>query len=164
MLLEISAGLSSLKAAKDIVQGLNAAKNEAAINGIKIDLQGLILEAQQGLFAAQEAQSAGTKRIAELEQEIVRLKDWSAQKQRYELADSGRGSLAYKLKEGVEPPEPAHWICPNCYDEGKKSLLKHEILPVGRAETLVCNRCPFDVVTRGIRMDQPKGGALRRGR
>ena len=54
MLAEISAGLSSLKAAKDIVQGLNALKTEAAINGVKIELQGLILDAQQGLFAAQE--------------------------------------------------------------------------------------------------------------
>jgi hypothetical protein len=67
MLAEISAGLGSLKAAKDIVQGLSAAKTEAAVNGVKIDLQGLILDAQQGLFAAQEAQSADARRIADLE-------------------------------------------------------------------------------------------------
>ena len=67
MLAEIAGGLSSLRTMKDIVQGLNAAKTEAAINGVKIELQGLILEAQQGLFAAQEAQSSGARRIADLE-------------------------------------------------------------------------------------------------
>ncbi len=94
MLAEISAGLSSLKAAKDIVQGLNAAKTEAAIVGVKIELQGHILEAQQSLFAAQEAQLSDTRRIAELELMIVRLKDWTAEQERYRLTDTGQGALA----------------------------------------------------------------------
>ena len=166
MLAEISAGLSSLKAAKDIVQGLSAAKTEAAINGVKIELQGLILEAQQGLFAAQKAQTADARRIAELEQEIVRLKDWEAEKQDYVLADTGQGSLAYEYLEGVESGHPPHWICPQCYEDGKKSILKHETLAIGRAETLVCHRCGFDVVTQGVRREQvqPRGGTFGRGR
>jgi hypothetical protein len=124
MLVEITAGLQSLKMAKDIVQGLNAAKTEAAINSVKIDLQGLILEAQQGLFAAQEAQTAATLRIADLEQEIVGLKDWSAEKQRYHLVDAGRGAVAYMPKPGMEQGEPAHWLCANCFNQGRKSFLQ----------------------------------------
>jgi hypothetical protein len=166
MLAEISAGLSSLKAAKDIIQGLNAAKTEAAINGVKIELQGLILEAQQGLFAAQEAQTADTQRIAELEQEIGRLHDWGAELGRYELVDTGQGSLAYRRKAGAEPAEPEHWICPQCASDRRKSILKNETLPVGRAETLVCTRCNFDVVTHGVRHIQtaPKPATFGRPR
>jgi hypothetical protein len=168
MLAEIAAGLTSLNAAKDIAKGLDSLKTGVAVNDAKIDLQNLILEAQQALFAAQESQTASAKRISELEQEIVRLKDWSAEKQRYDLADTGQGSVAYKLKEGVEPPEPQHWICPQCYQDGKKSILKHESLPIGRADTLVCSRCGYDVVTHGVRHNQnppkPRAGAWGRGK
>lgn len=63
----------------------------------------------------------------------------------------------YRLKEGMENGEPAHWICPNCYERGEKSLLKQEILPVGHAHLLVCHPCGFDVVTQGVRHDQNRG-------
>jgi hypothetical protein len=161
MLAEISAGLGSLKAAYDIAKGLDGAKTQAAINDVKIPLQQHILDAQQALAGANEAQTASADRIRELEQEIVRIKDWSADKENYELADTGQGSLAYRLKEGVKSPQPSHWICPQCYEDGKKSILKHETLPVGRAETLVCHRCGFDVVTRGVRQDQRSAPARR---
>jgi hypothetical protein len=157
---EIKAGYESAKAALDIAKGISALKTEAAVNAAVIDVQRNVVEAQQAL-------SASLQTINELEQEIVRLKDWSAQKQRYELADTGQGSLAYKLKEGVDPPEPAHWICPQCCEDGKKSILKHESLPVGRADTLACHRCGFDVVTRGVRHEQaPRNpaGSWGRGR
>ena len=124
MLAEISAGLGSLKAAKDIVQGLSAAKTEAAVNGVKIDLQGLILDAQQGLFAAQEAQSADARRIADLEREIIRLRDWSTERQRYQLVDAWRGAVAYMPRSGMEDGEPAHWLCANCFNQGRKSFLQ----------------------------------------
>lgn len=140
MLVEISAGLGSLKAAKDIIQGLNGAKTEAAINGVKIELQGLILDAQQGLFAAQEAQTTSASIIANLEQEIVRLKDWSAEKERYQLIDIGRGSIAYIPKPGMENGEPAHWLCGNCFNQGKKSFLSAQG-QVGPERVWKCGSC-----------------------
>jgi len=94
MLLEISAGLSSLKTAKEIVQGLGSLKTEAAINEVKINLQSLILDAQQGLFSAQEAQTAANERIRQLEQRILEFENWTAESHRYELADAGQGTLA----------------------------------------------------------------------
>ncbi len=73
---EVATGLSSLKAAFDIAKGLNALSDAVALNDAKIGLQGAILEAQSGLLAAQEAQTANLRRVGELEDEIVRLKDW----------------------------------------------------------------------------------------
>ena len=123
-LVEISAGLNSLKLAKDIVQALNGAQNAVAINQIKLDLQGAILDAQQGLFVAQEAQSTAAKRIADLEQEIMRMKDWSAERERYQLVDVDRGAFAYMPKPGMENSQPAHWLCTNCFEQGRKSFLQ----------------------------------------
>lgn len=123
-IVEISAGLNSLKLAKDIVQALNGAQNAVAINQVKLDLQSAILDAQQGLFSAQEAQSAAAKRIADLEQEIVRLKDWSAERERYQLVDVGTGAFAFMPKVGMENGQPAHWLCANCFEHGRKSVIQ----------------------------------------
>ena len=164
MIAEINAGLSGLKAAKDMIQALHGIQSAVAINDVKFALQGHLLEAQQGLFAAQEAQSAAAKRITELEQQIVQLKDWEGEKQRYELKDTGQGSLAYALKEVVEGGEPEHWLCPACYQQGKKSIMKHETIPEGRARTLVCHPCGLDIVTRGVRAEPKRAGAFGRGR
>jgi hypothetical protein len=140
MLAEISAGLSSLKTMKDIVQGMNAAKGEAAVNTVKIELQGLILDAQQGLFAAQEAQSADARRIAELEQEIMRFKDWSAEKQRYELKSMRGGSVAYSEKASVNARQSPHWLCANCFEQGRKSFMQ-KLGEVGPHAIYECAAC-----------------------
>ena len=144
MIAEIQAGMGSAKAALDILKGVQSLQTEAAKNQAVIDIQRHVIETQQGL-------TVSLKRIDELEAEIVHLKDWSSEKQNYELADTGQGSLAYHRKEGLEPPEPPHWICPQCYEDGKKSILKHEALPIGRCDTLVCTRCDYDIVTSGVR-------------
>ena len=145
---EITAGYEGAKVALDIAKGMRSLKGEAAVNSAVIEIQRNVLEAQQGL-------SASLKRIEELQSEIARLKDWSADKTRYELVDTGQGSLAYQLKDGAQPAEPSHYICPQCYQESQKSILKHETLPVGRAHTLVCHRCGYDIVTRGVRPGPP---------
>jgi hypothetical protein len=156
MLAEISAGLSSLKAAKDIIQGLNAIKVDTSINEVKIELQGFILDAQQGLFAAQQEQLAAAQRIADLEQEIIRMKDWSAEAQRYELADAGHGSLAYKFKSDMGQGEIEHWLCATCYQSGKKSYLQPETYAVGRTGVLKCLPCKTDLIIRGLRQNSAR--------
>jgi hypothetical protein len=162
MLAEISAGLSSLNAAKDIIKGLDSLRTEAAINEVKINLQGLILNAQQGLFTAQEEQSAAARRIRELEEHIVQLENWEAEKERYELADTGQGAVAYRPKPGMDGGEPGHWLCAPCYQRGKKSFLQPETRAPGRHEYLCCNTCGLEIITRGFR--EPATGKLGGGR
>lgn len=154
MITEISAGYASLKAALDIAKGLNAVADTVALNDAKIGLQGAIIEAQSSLLAAQEAQTANLKRIEQLEHEIVQLKSWDADKQRYELKDTGQGTLAYSLKAGMENGEPQHWLCPICYQKGEKSILKHERLATGRVHTLNCHPCGLDILVAGQRLTQ----------
>lgn len=160
MLAEISAGLSGLNAAKQIIQGLDAIRTEAALNEVKINLQGFILEAHQGLFAAQQAQAADAARIGELEQEIVRLKDWTAEQEQYELADVQYGALAYRPKEGMKEGEPPHWLCPTCFGVRKKSYLQPEH-HIGATESLHCLPCNVHIVTRGRRADIGSPGSRR---
>ena len=126
MIAEISAGFTSLKAAKDLLQALHGVQTAVAINDVKFALQSHLLDAQQGLFAAQEAQSAASKRISDLEEEIVRIRDWKAERENYELVDVWHGAFAYMPKGGVESGEIAHWLCTNCFEQGRKSLMQNK--------------------------------------
>jgi rubrerythrin len=141
MLAEIATGWQSLKAAKDIVQGLNALENVAAVNEVKVTLQSHILEAQQSLFAAQDAQTAAAKRISDLEEQIMQLKDWSRQAESYELVAIGNGGFAYMQKEGMRTTEPPHWLCANCFTNRKKSILQRQGTQGERERPWTCPNC-----------------------
>lgn len=141
MLAEISAGLGGLKTAFDIVQGLNASAKTAAINDIKIALGQHILEAQAALTLAGEAQATAVETIRNLEQEIVYLKDWSAEKQRYELKKFYPGTLAYVLKAEMANGEPIHSLCANCYEQDKKSVLQATAQTEMRFRIFLCPAC-----------------------
>lgn len=124
MLGELSAGYSGLKTAFDIVKGLNAAHTASQIQTIQITLQQHILDAQRSLSQAGERETASTKAISDLKQQIVSLKDWSAEKERYELKRYYPGSFAFALKPEVANGEPPHRLCAHCYEQGKKVLLQ----------------------------------------
>jgi hypothetical protein len=164
MITEITAALNGLKAAKDIVQGMHALQSEAAVNAVKIELQGLILDAHQGLFAAQQADTLSAQRIAELERKISDLETWKVEAARYELAEAGQGTLAYRLREGMQDGEPDHWLCPACYGRGSKSFLQPEIRFPGRNHVLTCGTCSVELITSGsrevapVRRPPPAGG------
>jgi len=147
MIAEIQAGMGGTKALFEIAKGLQALKTETAINQAVIDIQRHALEAQQGLAAARDAEAASARRIAELEQEIMRLKDWSAEKQRYHLIDAWRGAVAYMPKPGMESGEPPHWLCANCFNQGRKSFLQFKGQDIaksgglGSESTYGCDAC-----------------------
>lgn len=140
MLGEIAMGLSSLKAASDILKGLHAANTQSLINEIKISLQTHILDAQQALTAAQEAQTALTERVRHLEKQLAEFDKWETEKQRYILTKLPPGAFAYALKPEAAAGEPAHYLCANCYAQNKKSILQSSGT-IGGREQFECHSC-----------------------
>jgi hypothetical protein len=143
-LAEIAAGFEAIKAGASLIQTLSAASTEAKINEIKIGLQDSLLKAQAALSAAQTAQIAAADRVRDLEQKIVKLKDWASEKQRYELKGIDFSAFAYIPKPGMENGEAPHWLCTNCFEEGHRSVLQAQknFTGPGAAKTLwKCNRC-----------------------
>jgi hypothetical protein len=122
----ISGAIASLNAAGHIAKGLLGIRDAAKIQAKVIELQAEILSAQQSAFAANSAQTALLTHIRQLETEVAEAKAWDTEKQRYQLSDVGLGSLAYTLRPEAQGAEPAHAICPGCYQKGKKSILQHD--------------------------------------
>lgn len=115
---------TSLKTAGEIAKAMVDLGVAQSVKPELAKLNGEILTAQGFALAAQSDQFAMAGRIRDLEEELMRLKAWDAEKQRYELKDLGKGFFAYAPKEGMERGEPLHALCANCFQNGVKSILQ----------------------------------------
>jgi len=120
----IGGALASFGALKNIAQSMIGLRDAQAFQEKMIEFQGAILDAQQGIFSANQERSELLERISKLEKELAELNSWHNEKKRYELTDFGGGTLAYLLRKGMENGEPTHRLCPACYQKGDKSVLQ----------------------------------------
>jgi hypothetical protein len=117
MVSEVFAGITSFKAMLDMAKALKDIDDATRRNAAVIDLQEKIL-------SAQEAQSALIERIQDLEKEVADLKEWDGEKEKYELVAIAGTSFAYMPKPGAGNAEPPHWLCTKCFEDRKKSILQ----------------------------------------
>jgi hypothetical protein len=144
---EIAAGITSIRAAIDIAQAV-LKKRDAKLVAAKMDeMTGYLSEALGKLIQAQQAQLAQLDEIAALKAEIKKFGGWEAEKQRYELKGVGRGISAYMLKPAVRSAESPHWLCPTCFENGKKSHLQFSTRVSGMGAVYRCAGCGAAIVT-----------------
>jgi hypothetical protein len=142
----IGAALSALTAAKDIGEAMIGLRDEAAFREKLIEFQSKLIDANNGVFAAQDERSALIERIRQLEQKVADFTAWESEKEKYELqnlGDPNYGVFAYASKPGIA--EPAHWICPTCYERRQKSILQRETRMPGMVPVYVCHACGADL-------------------
>ncbi|MET3648044.1 hypothetical protein [Phyllobacterium ifriqiyense] len=133
MVVGIAEGYGALKAALEIVKGLKDVNDQVKLNAAVIELQSKILDAQ-------EATSGAKDRLKELETEIAELKAWDKQAARYQLKDFGEQTYAYELKAASSNGEPAHLVCPTCYQKKVRSILQFQHTYGGR-RSFKCYEC-----------------------
>lgn len=139
---EISAAVTGIRAALDITKAMVSLRDEEAFRAKSIELQGVVLDAFEKTIEAREAHTLLAERIRALETEVADLKAWGAEKQRYELKSiGGQGAVGYVLKPEARGTEAPHWLCPNCFAQGKKSFLQNSGEMVGRIWTYRCVGC-----------------------
>jgi len=136
----ISAAMSSLKAATDIVQGMIKLKSAVDVQTKLIELQSQILAAQSNALHAQAEYSALLEKVESLQKELARLKAWEQERTKYVLKEVSQGNFAYVLKDGTNAEEPEHWLCCQCFNDGYKSVVQFS----GHKEfhkVFLCNKC-----------------------
>lgn len=141
-----------LQTLKDLVRG--DAKAQVAA------LYDVILSAQTSALEANIKQSSMIERIRELEEELTRIKAWEETKQRYQLHEPSPGTFVYALKELHKGAEPPHWICTNCYEDGKPSILQLKTAGVINDHYL-CPHCKTEFKVKGSR--PPPNTTINRG-
>ena len=110
-----------------------------------------VIELQEKIFAAQATQTALLEQVGDLEKQVASFETWDAEKQRYEMSGTQGGGIVYRLKSGVQPPEPAHTICTNCYQHRKKSILQtvphtNAHATLGKPRTMKCPECKTEII------------------
>jgi hypothetical protein len=120
----VAAAFTSAKAAGDIAKSLITLRDEDLVRGRVMDLTGTLMELQQQMMQGQLEQMALIKQVAELEDALKKVKAKQNVLDRYELLGVGPAKVVYALKEEFQATEPAHLCCTNCYDKGRRSVLK----------------------------------------
>jgi hypothetical protein len=81
------------------------------------------------------------------EAELRRMKDWGAEKQRYSMATPEPGAIVIALKKAMSDGEPPHYLCPNCFKQGKASPLSDLPKDKERWHYWVCPNCEYKAPT-----------------
>lgn len=135
--------ITSLSTAGTIARAMLELRDFEKLNGKVIELQQCIITAQSHVLAGQSEQATLAKRIQELEQECMRLRDWSAERESYACKQIGPGIFAYVRKDVVDNLEGAEKFCSNCFEKAIKSRLQQMLERMGRDVHLSCpNGCP----------------------
>ena len=134
MVAEVFAGISAFGTMLNTAKTLREMDNAVSRNEAVIDLQGQILTAQENYTTL-------LGKVRDLETKLAAFENWETQKQRYELKEvkGFHTATVYVLKEGVQPPELPHSICPDCYESRQKRIL--QACHSGGAQGLTCNEC-----------------------
>ena len=133
MVAEFAAAFEGLKVASTIAKGIANLKTETEINLAIIDLQQHLVQTQQFVLKAQSS-------IRNLEDRLAQFETWETEKERYELKEVVLGGFVYATKEPIDSGDPPHWICPQCYQDRKKSILQ-TVHRMSSGGTTTCHRC-----------------------
>ena len=132
---------SSLNAIRQITEAMIGVRDGTMLQAKAIELNGIILSAQQHALAANLAQMTLLEEKRDLEKRLTDLEAWDAEKKRYKLTDYGGGTFAYALRPEAAEGEPAHRLCAGCYQKGHKSILQFIMTTVNRQDRHTCPSC-----------------------
>ena len=142
MFSEISAAVTSAKAALDIAKAAHGLTNYNELVAAVSEVNAKLLDATAVALAGQEKQAALANEVAELKEKLREIENWEGQMKRYGLHAFPTGALAYALQPGMEQGQPLHYLCASCVDKKQKSTLQ----PHGRL--LLCTVCKIDIATQ----------------
>jgi spore cortex formation protein SpoVR/YcgB (stage V sporulation) len=114
---ELLTGLGIFKALYDSAKALKDI-NDAAIRNAAV------IELQEKILIAREAQTSLTERISELEKQVADFETWERDKQEYTITSLPSGTIVYQFVSDTPTSKPPHYICAKCYEKRKRSILQ----------------------------------------
>jgi hypothetical protein len=143
MYAEIMSAIEGIRAARDVISASNDLRNFNELTSALSKVYADLIAAQEAALSAQQARAALENEVGLLKEEVVRLKDFHAYKERYRLHALESGMLVYAHKDGMEDGEPPHYLCQNCTDQGKVARLQP--VRLGRITRYICAHCRVQV-------------------
>jgi hypothetical protein len=145
MLTEITTAISALNNVKELAKAILQLNVSAALKEQAIETQSAIIEVQSGMLAIQSQYQSLLEEKDGLKKQLIEMENWESEAQNYALTEIGYHAFAYSLKPDVETASPSHWLCANCYQAKKKSILQRDGNKLGRP-LYVCHLCKSNLV------------------
>lgn len=116
------------------------------VNAKALELQRALLSAYADAIGAKETQSALQDEIRSLKRQLSNNEDFVADMKRYKLHVAYSGATVYALKEEMSNGEPPHYLCTNCHEQKRKSILQIANNKEGW-QIFVCPNCKATITT-----------------
>lgn len=148
-MVDVAVGLQGLKASVDMLKALVHMRDGDIRLTATFDLKEKLVELLGKLEEALRTQTTLLQQIDALEAEVARLEARNADLANYELKEVATGAVAYMTKPAARGVQPAHWLCPTCYENGKKSLFQ-PVGPTGHGTMWRCMPCRSQFITHDL--------------
>lgn len=135
--MDVTSALSTISAIGELTKLIISGKIDAEVEAKAAELNNAVLSLQGTLFSLQSQNQELLKEKDRLESELVKMANWDKEAQRYQLHELCSGVFVYALKEDPDNAEPPHYLCPNCYQEHRKSILQSQ-RPQVRGTSYLC--------------------------
>jgi hypothetical protein len=122
--MDITAALTTITSAAELARLIISGKIDDEVKAKATELNNSILSLQGTIFSLQSQNHELLKTKHDLENQLIKIADWQKEAQRYYLYELCSGVMVYALKEDQSNSEPFHYVCPNCYQNKRKSFLQ----------------------------------------
>ena len=143
----IATAIGIVKSLTELTNSLGDAVPEDVRDKIR-DLYGTTLTTQTELLEARQREIEHTDEIRKLKAELSRMNDWEATKARYTLRLLDGNVSVYVQTADIDARGPTHWLCANCFEDGRKSHLQPHEITKGRRQLWRCSRCKTEATMR----------------
>lgn len=120
---ELFLASQSVQALGTLLKAASGLSNYNEIVAAVSEVNSKLMQANAVALASQEKQSSLSARVQELEQEIVRFKNWEAEASEYETLEIARGVFGQLKKNRVGTLESAHKLCSNCFNQQTNQIV-----------------------------------------
>lgn len=142
---EVSTIITGIKGTIDIVKGLKSSCDDHTIMQAQTEIREQLLAILSDAIALQEKHSALINEKDELAKKLMEFEHWKQTESEYELKEVVPDKFVYSYKNSQQSTIPMHWLCPNCWNDRKKSILQ-KIRQTEREAGYICHRCNFDIL------------------
>jgi len=142
---ELTMALSSIKGALELIKLISESRKDSIIKEKTIDLRNTIMDIQMSFTELYEKYSALLSENDKLKKEIKQIHQWEVTKSHYDLMKSVFGTFVYAPNKSYPNIQPLHYLCTNCYDNGKKSILQVVKTPSSTCYIYECPSCNMKI-------------------
>lgn len=138
-LTEITAAINSARATIAFVKGAKAAIDKVEISNQLAEIYDKIIAAQSQTLSLLSENVKLVQEKNDLNKKVVESENWQKTETEYELTEICPKRFIYVSKKSAESTQPEHWLCPNCWQQKKKSILQGKL-----ERQYMCPACKFE--------------------